>query len=369
MNHIQNIEIQNFKSIKHCVIDGCKRINVFVGPPNVGKSNILEALSTYHFFNYSKLKTKFDQLVRVKKFPELFFDGEFEVSNFIGINNNAYKSALLLLSNNELEILYTEKNTKQEPFENRVITKEELFRSFRVLRENKIGKGEKNSDFIVEKMIVSIDKEYDDLTISLDPPEFNIKKYQFVENDFNNEIDDLRLEAPNGNNLFEVISNNRKVRNICKKLFSNYNLKLLFDKNENVFKLAKEAGNDEIFSIPFYQVADTLQRLIFHLAAIITNEKSVLLLEEPEAQMYPPYISKLTGEIIADENNNQYFIATHSPFVINDFLEEAREDLAIYLVYEKEGETKVQRMTVEEMHEAYQFGSSFFMNIPNFIKD
>ena len=43
MNHIENIEIKNFKSIRHQKIEGCKRINVFVGPPNVGKSNVLEA--------------------------------------------------------------------------------------------------------------------------------------------------------------------------------------------------------------------------------------------------------------------------------------------------------------------------------------
>ena len=47
MSHIKNIEIKNFKSIRHAKIEDCKRVNVFIGYPNVGKSNILEALSLY----------------------------------------------------------------------------------------------------------------------------------------------------------------------------------------------------------------------------------------------------------------------------------------------------------------------------------
>ena len=45
MNFIDNIEIKNFKSIRHQKIEGCKKVNVFIGYPNVGKSNILEAIS------------------------------------------------------------------------------------------------------------------------------------------------------------------------------------------------------------------------------------------------------------------------------------------------------------------------------------
>jgi AAA15 family ATPase/GTPase len=40
---MNNLEISNFKLIKHLGLD-CKRINLFIGEPNTGKSNILEAL-------------------------------------------------------------------------------------------------------------------------------------------------------------------------------------------------------------------------------------------------------------------------------------------------------------------------------------
>lgn len=83
--------------------------------------------------------------------------------------------------------------------------------------------------------------------------------------------------------------------------------------------------------------------------------------------MYPPYISKFTSDIIYDENDNQYFIATHPPYVLNDFMEDAKDELSIYLVDYKDGETVIYRMSDEEMHDAYQFGYDFFLNIDNFM--
>ena len=73
-----------------------------------------------------------------------------------------------------------------------------------------------------------------------------------------------------------------------------------------------------------------------------------------------------------DENNNQFFITTHSPFVLNDFMEQLEsEDLAIYLVsYKKEtGETLINKMSDEDVHEAAQFGYDFFLNLNNFIPE
>jgi len=43
MEIIRELQINNYKSIGQVNLD-CSRINVLVGEPNVGKSNILEAL-------------------------------------------------------------------------------------------------------------------------------------------------------------------------------------------------------------------------------------------------------------------------------------------------------------------------------------
>lgn len=64
-NFIKNLEIKNFKSIKHLSLD-CKRVNVFIG-----KSNILEALG---LVSSVFVEDNLNELVRMKKTDDLFFD-------------------------------------------------------------------------------------------------------------------------------------------------------------------------------------------------------------------------------------------------------------------------------------------------------
>ena len=67
---------------------------------------------------------------------------------------------------------------------------------------------------------------------------------------------------------------------------------------------------------------------------------------------------------------NQFFINTHSPFVINDLMENLKkEELSIYVVgYKKEtGETFVRKLTDGELHEMYQYGIDLYLNLENFL--
>ena len=88
--------------------------------------------------------------------------------------------------------------------------------------------------------------------------------------------------------------------------------------------------------------------------------------------MFPPYISKFTADVMYNKSQNQYFITTHSPFVLNDFMEDVdKEDLSVYAVgYKKEtGETIIRRITEDEMEEIYQYGVDLFFNLENYLKD
>jgi hypothetical protein len=69
---IRTLEIKNFKSIKHLKLD-CKRINIFIGEPNTGKSNILETLGLFSF-GYYYLYGEFADFVRFERTSNLFFD-------------------------------------------------------------------------------------------------------------------------------------------------------------------------------------------------------------------------------------------------------------------------------------------------------
>jgi AAA15 family ATPase/GTPase len=336
LEHIKNIEIKNFKSVRHQKIEDCRRVNVFIGYPNVGKSNILEALSLFSIDQ----NTNFSSLIRLENFTTLFYNGNIEEAASIFINDKFEYDARFI--NGKVGLTYKLSTGKKE-------IGDSIIRGFE-LTDNGI-------------VAFSQGPSYNRLNSIL------IRKYEFLKSVQANQGNFSSLNHPFGANIFNVISSNEQLRKEVSELFKEYDLKFSFDKSARAFKILKTVGED-IFLIPYSMIADTLQRLIFYKAAIVSNKDTVLLFEEPEAHMFPPYISKFTSEVIYSENGNQFFINTHSPFVVNDFMENLKKDeLSIYAVgYKKEtGETITRRLSDKEMHEIYQYGTDLFLNLENYL--
>jgi hypothetical protein len=70
---------------------------------------------------------------------------------------------------------------------------------------------------------------------------------------------------------------------------------------------------------------------------------------------------EITQELIHSKNN-QFFITTHSPFIVNDLLENAIDDLAIFIVDYQNHQTIVKGLTENELLEVYKYGIDLFMN-------
>jgi hypothetical protein len=68
---IEKLAIKNFKSIKELDID-CRRINLFIGEPNTGKSNILETLGIMSWHGNSAQKVKLNRFLRFEDIQNLF---------------------------------------------------------------------------------------------------------------------------------------------------------------------------------------------------------------------------------------------------------------------------------------------------------
>ena len=84
-----------------------------------------------------------------------------------------------------------------------------------------------------------------------------------------------------------------------------------------------------------------------------------MLFDNPKAQLSPIYMAHLTQEMI-NRKDNQYFIATHSPFILNDLLENARDELAVYITSYEQHQTKIRRLSEQELSEVYQNGGDLF---------
>lgn len=67
---IKSLEIKNFKSIKHLKLD-CKRVNVFIGKPNTGKSNLLERVG---IFSLPFVNENLKEIIRFENLTNLFYD-------------------------------------------------------------------------------------------------------------------------------------------------------------------------------------------------------------------------------------------------------------------------------------------------------
>lgn len=342
MEHIHNIEIKNFKSIRHAVIDGCKRVNVFIGAPNVGKSNILEALGLYSVTQQVKgERFFFNSICRYNHFSDFYFDKNLQNKVSILLNGKHTLSfSRKVASTIEFEIFIQTNGVLERSIFSTNISERGTFAGYSMPSEKEINEEEI----------------------------YKIKYYLFQREVAVNGRNSSSLSIPSGDNLLDILNGNSNIRKLYADLLTPYNLRL--NTTEDDIAVAKELNDGTFVSFRGNLVAETLRRLFFYLAAMQTNANSVLLFEEPEAHMYPPYIAKFTSDMMYDENNNQYFITTHSPFVISDIMENLKkEDYAIYTVgYDKEnGETLVKRLSNEELHEIYQYGIDLFLNLENYL--
>lgn len=324
------IEIKNFKSIRHIVLGDCRRINLLIGNPNVGKSNLLEAMAAFNlpYARYSNNKG-LQQFIRCENETELFFNGNTEHAIEISTDTDEF-----VISQNKTSL-----TVQLDGFLN--------------------GKP------VVELSGLKIKQLSIDSSVKLNK---DVKSY-FFSSPFVFENTALKFLQPcNGCNLSNVLNSLSDVKAEIAEILQTYGLKLTYDNASREIKFLKDIGKDNIYLVPFNSMADTLQRIVFYKTAIASNQHSIITFEEPEAHAYPPYISKITTDITHSETN-QFFITTHSPYVLTDFLENSNSDIAIYLVDYKHGETRVKRMTDAELNEAYNFGVDLFFNHQMFLVD
>ena len=101
----------------------------------------------------------------------------------------------------------------------------------------------------------------------------------------------------------------------------------------------------------------------------MSNKDSILLFEEPESHSYPPYIYELANKIIEDENNNQFFITTHSPYLFNTIVERTpKEELSVFIASYENYQTQLQQLTEKDLSELIDYGIDIFFNQKYFAK-
>lgn len=318
---ISKVTVKNFKSLKSLEISDCRRINVLIGRPNVGKSNILEALALFDVpYMVNSTSKSLKNLVRVENSAELFHNG---------------------LSSDPIEISADDKSVKISRTSSNGLSVD-------------ISNGWDLSKYAFSSSLSLITKK--------EPVSYPSILTYFYPKTLNSESSNVDfLLPPFGANLMETVSKLPELKTNLAEIFHNYGLKMMFDSGSQQIKAMRENGLD-MFLVPFGSLADSLQRLIFYKSAIESNSNKVICFEEPEAHTFPPYISSVVNDII-DSKSNQFFITTHSPYVVSSLLERTGDDLAIYVVDMKDNITIVNRLSDEQLQSASDNGIDMFFNI------
>jgi len=319
---IKKLSISNFKSVRHLEVD-CKKVNLFIGEPNTGKSNILEALALLSWCGHNS--RSLNDYVRIRLMQNLFYDQLLDQGIEISVADGPRGDLYVRFADDRFEF---HSRTDVHPF-----------------------------------ATVGYDGRCGSNTC------FQFGEVKFFHFKAGNKFDDKEpgnLKPPDGSNLFSVVFGSQILRDTVKEFFTKYGLRLVMKPHERVFELQKQV-DDLVFSVPYSLTSDTLRRIIFYTVAMASNKDSVLVFEEPESNAFP-YYTKYLGERIALDETNQFFIATHNPYLLSAVVEKARkEDVQVFITYFQDYETRVKALTPDQLSELME--SDPFFNLDRFIEE
>lgn len=324
---IQNLSIKNFKSIKDLKIS-CKKLNVFIGEPNSGKSNIIEAFTLQSRILSTHGLNK--QIFRYKTVSDLFFD--FDSS----------KSIEVVTDQNQLSLNFGVKKP-----DGRLDNKFYLT----VGRERK------------KNIQINHNGTMPHQTVNRDS---NVLFYEFKRIEHYPKSFHPNLYPPYGENLSSFLLSNNELKKWVSELLKSKGFKLTFKPNENEILFSKLV-DDEIYSYQYLALSETLQRIIFYTVAVNSNKDSIILFDEPETNTFPLFTKELAERIALDETN-QFFITTHNPYLLLSLIEKSKEvDINIYITQMKDYKTVVNLLTTEQISEVLDLNSDVFFNFDNIL--
>ncbi len=327
---ITRLSIRNFKSIKSLDLD-CRRVNVFIGEPNAGKSNVLESLGLLSFTAHGNPET-FDKFVRQEHIGNLFYDDLIEQPlTIFGRRQDGAKDSSFGLT---LEFSHDEFIAKIEP-------------------------GNYTSP--------AFTSNFQDIYQMNNWGEFSfVRFYRYVEMDSFPALQADHLLPPNGANLFSLIKARKEMRQYVADLFGSFGFRPMLKVHDHKIEMAKDLG-ELLYSYPYVTISDTLRRMIFYTAAIKSSKESTLVFEEPESNSFPFYTKDLAERIGRDTGKNQYFISTHNPYFLEPLVEKTPEkDLAVFLTHFKDYETHARCLSGDEISELLEMDP--FLNLDRYVR-
>ncbi|MBI1306718.1 MAG: AAA family ATPase [Bacteroidetes bacterium] len=336
---ISEVEIKNFKSIKELKFE-TNRINVFIGEPNSGKTNILEALS---FFSINALDSAFKDVIRYRNIANLFYDSLLDSP--VEVNTDIKKFRLDFAVNNS--------GAFANYFEGVFYNNDEELQNY---RKNRDGSG-----------LYNFTLEHNGNIRSQNVGEKNVMKCAtYIFKKIEKFIPSFRpfLNPPFGDNIPNLLISNSTYKNLVSLFFREKGFRINLKPGENDLEIVKEV-DEVLYSYPYMTISETLQRLVFLMLAIDSNTDMTLIMDEPESNTFPFY-TKFIAEKIAKDISNQYFITTHNPYVLINLIDKTpSKDLSVYVTRMKDYSTEIHKLNSDQIVSAMEYQHDIFFNLDN----
>jgi len=316
---LTKVKIQNFKSVRESNFDA-KRVNLFIGEPNTGKTNILEALALLSEGVHGP--TEFREVFRFRTVADLFTDQQV--------------SAPIVVITPECECTL---GFNAPVFE------------FVASRAHQGSRQEQRCTFGQTGGTGS--------WVNL---QFGIKYYRFKPAGQPTTQAFGVLQPPFGVNLTSILYTNKSLRRRVSDLFRTRHFNLEIRPVEMELRIAKTI-EDELFNFPYESISETWKRIIFYMAVLETNQNSTILLDEPEANTFPFYTAYLAERIALDESN-QFFLTTHNPYILSSIVGKTKvKDLAVFVASMENYVTKLKPVSVDGLSKILDYGPDAFLNL------
>ncbi|MFP4877829.1 ATP-dependent nuclease [Mammaliicoccus sciuri] len=349
MIKIHKVEVANFRSFKEVKntsdFKNFENINVITGVNNSGKTNVLRAINL--FFHPEKLEPEKDMNIIKKltggssKYPKItvhFKDNNFKDENGKYIEKN-YGIVCEFKENFKYE--YKIKNIDKLSddmkikFGNSTKIRNFLNLNFKCVYLSTTDDIIANqTEKAVKDMILEYYKKKNQVV--KDSIEKFEKTYSEMTDTIKNHISDLETSLKEN---FEPINNENL--NISPKLQINENIKLTEFLIDNLaFQIDDSYAQDITSKGAGIQRSTLILLNIFLLSDIYNSKNKVILIDEPEAFLYPLLIENikknLEEQVLNSQNMSQLFITTHS----RTFLNEVNNDMYKYFNIRQDVENK-----------------------------
>ncbi len=331
---ILRLDIARFKSIRELSLE-CRRVNVFVGPPDTGKTNVLEALHLLSLFGWdwpigASLRLR-EELGFDPLFYRQFFDEPIRIELTLDppMRGGAHLSFKLGISGQQ-----------------RLLSIESQF-----LRGVEIP-----------------------FNASLPIPSLAwLRYYSYAGSEAWQYATGYPegtqvITPPHGANLAYIARHNAKAYDYLKDIVASLGWKLRFDQNLKVFRMS-EVRENEILDYNLDLLSDSLKRLFFYATILRTSENATLVFDEPDVFAFPPY-PKTLGDLIAADESNQYFLSTHNPYFLGSLVEKtAAKHLAVFVCSrDEEGGTTARLVPPTRMNLIVEHGANVFFNLDELLE-